>query len=402
MANKTKKRRKRKLKLEQKEALEAERNQRKVIRHNTAANQEKHRLDWQPLEPDEDGFVADRRIMPRDEQDRRDGVEQASKQTFQAWLDDAQWQEMAAKTPFQLGVVVEVSRSICRVAIGDEVLVSDIRGILTAEGTGYTNIIAVGDRVLVRLHAEDRGLIEGVLPRRSGLARADSFNTHLKQIIASNVDQVLIVASWRDPHLWYRMIDEYLIGAARNNLDAVICVNKIDLADSVDEVETAVSPYRDLGYHVILASAEHHIGIEPLRDVIRGRTNVLAGLSGVGKSSLLNELVPGFQLRTKHVSIKRHEGRHTTTQALMLPLPFGGYVVDTPGIRDMGVNGMAPDELINHYPDIAAFATQCRFHDCTHSHEPKCGVKTAVSNNDLPAWRLKDYNQIYQKLIGSE
>ncbi len=402
MANKTKKKRKQKLKLEQREQLELERGKKKVIRHNTAVNQEKHRIDWQPLTPDEDGLIADRRIMPRDEQDRRDGVESASQQGFQATLDDAQWQAMADETPFQLGIVVEVSRGLCRVSLNDDVIVCDVRGILTAEGSGYTNIVAVGDRVLLQLQADDRGLIEGVLPRRSGLARADSFYTHLKQIIASNVDQVLIVASWRDPQLWYRMIDEYLIGAARNNLEAVICVNKIDLAERLDEVETAVSPYRDLGYHVILASAEQQIGIEPLREAMRGNTNVLAGLSGVGKSSLLNTLVPGFQLRTKHVSIKRHEGRHTTTQAIMLPLPFGGYVVDTPGIRDMGVNGMVPAELIAYYPDMAQFATQCRFADCTHLHEPGCGVKTAVAAGKLADWRLKDYNQIYQKLVAGE
>ena len=399
MTNKTKKKRKQKLKLAQREQLTAERSSKKVIRHNTAVNQEKHRIDWQPITPDEDGIVADRRIMPRDEQDRREGNEQVSQQTFQAALDDVQWQEMAAETPFQLGVVMEVSRGLCRVSFNDEVMVCDARGILTAEGSGYTNIVAVGDRVLLQLQADDRGLIEGVLPRRSGLARADSFYAHLKQIIAANVDQVLIVASWRDPQLWYRMIDEYLIGAARNNLAAVICVNKIDLAASREEVETAVSPYRDLGYPIILASAEQQIGIEPLREAMRGQINVLAGLSGVGKSSLLNALAPGFQLRTKQVSLKRHEGRHTTTQALMLPLPFGGYVVDTPGIRDMGVNGMEPDNLITYYPDVAKFATQCRFADCTHLHEPGCGVKTAVANGKLAEWRLKDYNQIYQKLV---
>ncbi len=402
MTNKAKKRRKRKLKLQQRVQLAAEQKQRKKIRHNTAVSQEKHRLDWQPLTPNEDGIVADRRIMPRDERDRREGVEEAAQQTFQTGLDDAQWQAMVAETPFQLGIVVEVSRGLCRVALGDAVIVADIRGILTAEGTGFTNIVAVGDRVLLRSLTDDRGLIEGVLPRRSGLARADSFYTHLKQIIAANVDQVLIVASWRDPHLWYRMIDEYLIGAARNNLEAAVCINKIDLAETREEVETTVSPYRALGYQVLLASAEQSIGIEPLQEAVRGRTNVLAGLSGVGKSSLLNALVPGFQLRTKHVSLKRREGRHTTTQALMLPLPFGGYVVDTPGIRDMGINGMEPDELLAHYPDVAAFAAQCRFHNCTHSHEPKCSVKTAVANNHLAAWRLKDYNQIYERLANGE
>lgn len=403
MTNKTKKKkRKQKLKQQQREQQAADRAQKKVIRHNTAVNQEKHRLDWQPPAPDEDGVVADRRIMPRDEQDRRDGIEQDSRQTFQVDFDNPKWQALAQETPYQLGVVVEVSRGLCRVEVDGRVMVCDVRGILTAEGTGFTNINAVGDRVLVRLHADDRGLIEGVLPRRSGLARADSFYTHLQQIIAANVDQVLIVASWRDPQLWYRMIDEYLIGATRNHLEVVICINKIDLAGSADEVGTAVSPYQALGYPVLLTSAEEKVGIDPLRDVMRGRTTVLAGLSGVGKSSLLNALVPGLQLRTKQVSLKRHEGRHTTTQALMLPLPFGGYVVDTPGIRDMGVNGMEPDELIAYYPDVAAFAAQCRFDDCTHSHEPKCGVKAAVSLGHLAAWRLQDYNQIYEKLADGE
>ncbi|MCA9925634.1 MAG: hypothetical protein KC421_24855, partial [Anaerolineales bacterium] len=146
MANKTKKKRKRKLKLEQRDQLTATREQKKTIRHNTAVNQEKHRLDWQPLDPNEDGIVADRRIMPRDEQDRREGVEQAAQQTFQASLDDAQWQAMADETPFQLGIVVEVSRGLCRVSVNANVIVCDIRGILTAEGTGFTNIVAVGDR----------------------------------------------------------------------------------------------------------------------------------------------------------------------------------------------------------------------------------------------------------------
>ncbi|MCP5096435.1 MAG: ribosome small subunit-dependent GTPase A [Chloroflexi bacterium] len=398
MANKTKKKRKRKLKIEQRDQLGAEKSQTKKIRHNTAVNQEKHRLDWQPLDPNEEGEVLDRRIMPRDELDRRKGLLTTFPQTFQAELGDVDWQNMADETPFLLGVVVEVSRGLCRVSVNDAVMTCDIRGILTAEGSGYSNLVAVGDRVLVRLHAEERGLIENVLPRRSGLARADSFLTHLRQIIAANIDQVLIVASWRDPHIWFQMIDEYLIGAARNNLDAVICINKVDLAFSVDEVKTAVSTYHDLDHRLLFTSAEQGMGIESLQTLLQGKTTVLAGLSGVGKSSLLNAVVPGFELRTKHTSIKRHEGRHTTTQALMLPLPFGGYVVDTPGIRDMGVNGLHPDDLIEHYPDVADYFHNCRFHDCTHSHEPGCAVKTAVSHGNLAEWRVKNYVKLYNRL----
>ncbi len=406
MTNKLKKKRKRKLKKQQQEQQKLEKEQTKMVRHNTAVNQEKHRLDWQPMQPDEDGIVADRRIMPRDELDRRKGLLVTTPQAFDPELTDVQWQLMADGTsvdgtPFLLGIVTEVGRGMCRVAVNGEVMPCDLRGILTAEGSGFSNIVAVGDRVLVNHHSIGRGLVEGVLPRRSGLARADSFLTHLRQIIAANVDQVLIVSSWRNPQIWFQMIDEYLIGATRNNLEFLICINKVDLAESVAEVQTAVSAYKSLNYRLLFTSAEQGLGIDELRSVLQGRTTVLAGLSGVGKSSLLNAVSPGFQLRVSNVmeTRKSHEGRHTTTQAIMLPLAFGGHVVDTPGIRDMGVTGLHPDDLIDHYPDVATHMQRCRFHNCTHSHEPGCGVKTAVSNGDLAEWRLKNYVKLYNRLL---
>ena len=227
MSAKRKKRKKR-IKQRQQEALQIEKSKRRTIRHNTAANQEKHRADWQPLTPGNDGFVADRRIMPRDELDRRAQTETLAALMVDADIGDDDWQQIAAASPHELGVVVEVSRGLCRVEAGNEIIVCDVRGILTAEGTGYTNIAAVGDRVLLSRHEGERGLIQQVLPRRSGLARADRFNSHLRQMLAANVDQVVVIASWRDPHIWLRMIDEYLIGAARNNLEAILCINKIE------------------------------------------------------------------------------------------------------------------------------------------------------------------------------
>ncbi len=399
MTNKHKKKRKRKIKEQQRAEQLAEKSQRRTIRHNVAANQEKHRLDWQPLTPGEDGFVADRRIMPRDEQDRRDGLLISEPQSFDTTMNDAVWQDMADETPFLLGKVVEVSRGLCRAEMNGEIFVCDLRGILTAEGTGYTNVLAVGDRVLVQMQADDRGLVQQVLPRRSGLARADTFDVHLKQIIAANIDQLLIVTSWREPQIWFQMVDEYLIGAERNNLQAVICVNKVDLADSLEEVVTAVSAYQALNYPVHFTSAALGIGIDGIRDVLYGRTTVLAGLSGVGKSSLLNATFPTFQLRTSEVSkLKSREGTHTTTQAIMLNLPTGGAVIDTPGIKDMGLSGLHPDDLITYYPDVEAVES-CKFSDCTHSHEPGCGVKKAVANGRLTEWRHNNYVNLYQQLL---
>jgi ribosome biogenesis GTPase / thiamine phosphate phosphatase len=397
MANKTKKRNKQ-LKKAQTKAQAADRPQRKTIRHNTAVNQEKHRVDWQPLEPNEDGVIADRRIMPRDETDRRADNETAVSSPFLADFDDSYWTELAQESPYRLGVVVEVSRGLCRAEVDGQILVCDIRGILTAEGSGFTNIVAVGDRVLLDLHEDQRGLIQKVLPRRSGLARADSFDDHLKQILAANVDQVLIVASWREPQFWPRLVDEYLIGAARNNLQAVICVNKVDLAANVGEVETAVAIYQELGYPLYLTSADTGYGLDVLRDALSGQITVLAGLSGVGKSSLLSAMDPNLDLKTNAISEKRHQGKHTTTQANMYPFSAGGYVVDTPGIRDFGLIGLHQADLIDFYPDLAGYVVQCRFSDCTHDHEPGCAVQTAVANRQIDAQRFKSYTQLFSKL----
>ena len=385
---------------QQRKAWDTEKGRRKKIRHNTAANQEKHRVDWQPLVPDEEGQIADQRIMPLDELDRRKAVEDQSATALVQTLDDAQWQNMADETPFLLGKVVEVSRGLCRAEVNGDTIVCDVRGTLIAEGTGYTNILGVGDRVLVQPRSEARGLVEGVLPRRSGLARADSFDVHLKQILAANVDQLLVVAAWREPKIWLQMIDEYLIGAQRNGLKTAVCINKIDLAKRVTDVETAVAPYHALDIPVFLTSAAEDEGIEPVRAFLRGQATVLAGLSGVGKSTLLNAVQPGLQLRTSEVSnMKSREGRHTTTQAVMVPLAMGGSVVDTPGIKDMGLQGLHPDDLIDFYPDLAGVVGNCRFNDCTHSHEPGCTVKDAVENGRIAQWRYDNYVNLYAVLI---
>jgi ribosome biogenesis GTPase len=222
-------------------------------------------------------------------------------------------------------------------------------------------------------------------------------------MIAANVDQLLIVAAWLEPQIWFQMIDEYLIGAARNDLEAVIVINKVDLADSLSEVMAAVQPYRQLGHQTILTSTVTGEGVNEVAHVLRGQTTVLAGLSGVGKSSLLNVIQPGLQLRTGEVSqLKSREGRHTTTKVNMLPLAMGGYVIDTPGIKDMGLMGLHPDDLILYYPDIEAVFGRCRFNDCTHEHEPGCAVREAVEDGRIAEWRYINYTNLYTRLIEEE
>lgn len=382
----------------QREQQVAQRAQRRSIRHNTAVNQEKHRTDWLPLAPNEFGVVADRRIMPRDELSRRERQEQLSSANLAGTVSQADWIEMADESPYSLGMVIEVGPGLCRVSVDEAILICEFRGSLTAEGTGYTNICAVGDRVLVQPLDPGRGLVETVLPRRSSLARPDSFYGHLMQIIAANVDQLLIVASWRQPHIWLELIDEYLIGAARNNLQALICINKVDLADQPQTCMDAVKAYADLGYRLIFTSATTGYGIEALQQLLAGQSTVLAGLSGVGKSSLLTAVDPTLQLKVGEVNLERQQGRHTTTQAVMLPLSNGGHVIDTPGIRDFGLKGLSKGELVTFYPEIERQLGRCRFRNCTHSHEPGCAIKRSVDSGDIADWRYQNYCSIYQKL----
>ncbi len=210
-------------------------------------------------------------------------------------------------------------------------------------------MLAAGDEVVVSHNGHERGMVEAVLPRRSALARPDVFYSHLQQVIVANVDQVLIVAAWREPAFWPELVDRYLIAAARYNLAPIICINKIDLADeaadAAAELTRTLSAYRRVGYEVLATSAQTGDGLVALREALAGRTTALAGLSGVGKSSLLSAVEPGLNLRTSEVSSRRHEGRHTTTQVTLHPLAAGGFVADTPGIREFGLSGLKGSDL---------------------------------------------------------
>ncbi len=305
------------------------------------------------------------------------------------------------KTVSDRGIVVEVSTGLCRVSIaGEEALLCEIRRSLTARDTGYTNVVAVGDEVWVSHNGSGRGMVEGVRPRRSALARPDPFYGHLRQVIAANVDQLLIVASWREPALWPELVDRYLISAARNRLAPIICVNKIDLAADLAEPAAGLAPWQAAGYPVIFTSAQTGAGIAELHTALIGRTTALAGLSGVGKSSLLAAVQPGLDLRTSQVSDRRHEGRHTTTQTTLHPLDDGGFVVDTPGIREFGLSGLSRRDLASFYPEIAPLADRCQFADCSHTREPGCAVRAAVRDGRVAQVRYEDYRKIYRDLPG--
>ena len=306
---------------------------------------------------------------------------------------------LAHKATEVSGTVIEVSQGLCRVSLTEgEPLLCEVRRSLKANDTGFTNIVAVGDEVLISRNGAERGMVEAVQPRRSVLARPDPFYTHLRQVIVANVDQVLIVAAWREPAFWPELVDRYLIAAARNGLAPIICVNKVDLAEDPAEPQTVLRAYCEAGYTVLLTSAESRLGVDGLRRLLQGRTTALAGLSGVGKSSLLSAVEPGLHLRVGEVSDRRHEGRHTTTQSSLHRLAEGGFVVDTPGIREFGLSGLRRRDLADCYPEIAGLRSDCQFEDCTHTREPGCAVRLAIRQGRVSPMRYDSYRKILASL----
>lgn len=340
------------------------------------------------------------RIVPRGEQERRRvNIDMALARGTE---EEPSLEEVLPVENVQghLGVVVEVSSGLCRVDLGGRLLLCSLRGSLSAEESGHTNVVAVGDEVHVSENGSGQGCVEFVLPRRSVLARPDVLYHHLQQIIVANADQLLIVASWREPHIWPELIDRYLITAQRYNLKPIICVNKVDLAENVDSYRSALQPYQELGFRVLFASALRGNGLPELRALLRGKTSVLAGLSGVGKSSLLAAVQPGLRLRIGEVSTQGGEGRHITTQVVLHRLEVGGFVADTPGIREFGLQNLQRNELARFYPEIARLSGQCHFDDCVHMHEPDCAVRAAVARGCISPTRYHNYQKIYQSLPG--
>ncbi len=339
------------------------------------------------------------RVMPIGERERRD----ANRARALALLDEQdqapQAQMPAAEAGVQ-GIVLEVSTGLCRVDVRGRQVLCSLRGSLGAAETGFTNVVAVGDRVYIEEADSAQGVVTVVLPRRSVLARPDVFQSHLQQVIVANADQLLIVASWREPPIWLELIDRYLIAAERNALVPIVCVNKVDLACDAEACRCELQPYLQLGYRVLFTSATRGDGVDELRQQLLGKTTVLAGPSGVGKSSLLQAVQPGLRLRTSEISERHHAGRHTTTQVNMLRLEVGGFVVDTPGIREFGLAGLARRDLAQYYPEIVALGVDCRFDDCSHMDEPDCAVHAGVGNGLVSKARYHNYRKIWSELPG--
>jgi ribosome biogenesis GTPase / thiamine phosphate phosphatase len=278
-----------------------------------------------------------------------------------------------------------------QISSSGEELEASLRGRFKQES--QTQVL-VGDRVMVDVQPDGSATIESVLPRTNVLERRMPGRRRGVRRIAANVDQVIVVGAADRPAWDSHLVDRFVVVAEVNGLPAVVVVNKVDL---VDDPSVLGAPYEAAGYRVLYTSAKNGMGIPALRDALRGHVSLLSGTTGVGKSSLLNAVDPGLDLRTGAVSRKAGAGRHTTVSAAMHPLEGGGYVVDTPGLRDVGLWAVDPSEVAQAFPDFAAYAAQCRFDDCRHRGEPDCGVVAAVERGDVDAGRLGSYRQLLEE-----
>jgi ribosome biogenesis GTPase len=237
---------------------------------------------------------------------------------------------------------------------------------------------------------QHQGIIERVEPRRGVVSRTSRGRQH---VLVANVDQLVIVTSAAEPRIKPNLIDRLLVTAEKSGIRPVICINKIDLIEPADLMPLA-GAYAQLGYDVLFVSAKASIGIERLRARMVGAESVVTGQSGVGKSSLLNAVEPDLHLRVQSVSEETQKGRHTTTTAELIPLSFGGYVVDTPGIRQFQLWDVIPEEVAGYFRELRPYVSNCRFPDCTHTHEDHCAVKDAVADGWIDARRYESYVQI--------
>lgn len=265
------------------------------------------------------------------------------------------------------------------------------RRLLKSLDTDARHVVTTGDRVWFRPMPNQEGMIERIEPRHGILTRSSRKRQH---VIVANVDQLLIVASAAEPGLKPHLIDRFLISAEQGKLHAIVCINKVDLVE-VSDLQPIVGVFSQMGYTVALVSAATGYGIPRLRKLLAGKETVVAGQSGVGKSSLLNAIEPGLALRVGHVSAENQKGRHTTTTARLIKLSQGGYVVDTPGIRQFALWDVTPAEVAGFFRDLRPFESHCRFPDCTHRHEADCAVKDAVADDLLDARRYESYLHLY-------
>ncbi len=272
------------------------------------------------------------------------------------------------------------------------------KGVLKIGGSTSTNPIAVGDTVdmVLENELESTATITEICDRKNYIARVSPHNKNQHHIVASNLDQGFLFATIRDPKTSQGFIDRFLVSSEAFHVPAVIVFNKADVyrKKEMEKFEEFKDMYQTVGYKVLLASVVDNMGVSEVRELLDGKTTLLSGHSGVGKSSLINAIFPELRLRTKEVSDWSGKGMHTTTFAEMFDLPFGGKVIDTPGLREFGLVDITRQELSHYFPEMRKRLNDCQFNNCMHTNEPGCAIKDAVNKGEIHVDRYVSYMSI--------
>ena len=276
-----------------------------------------------------------------------------------------------------------------------------IKGKFRIQGIKSTNPLAVGDVVDFDLETSNNaqtGVIKTIHSRKNYIVRKSVNLSKQTHIIASNIDQVFLLVTINNPPTFTSFIDRFLATTEAYSIKAVLLFNKVDVndANNKDIVKDLTNLYEGIGYQCLSISAKTGENIEAVKSLMTGKSSMFAGHSGVGKSTLVNSIEPGLNIKTKEISDQHKQGQHTTTFAEMFDLSFEAQIIDTPGIKGFGVVDMEPAELDNYFPELFALKQSCKFNDCLHLHEPLCAVKSAIENNQVAASRYKSYTQILE------
>ncbi len=288
------------------------------------------------------------------------------------------------------GRIIKTQSGFYDVETDQGVIICQLRGRLK-KGQKLGDIAAIGDWVRITTQESDTGMIEDVEPRKSMLYRmAPTPRGEFQQVLIANPDQAVFVFSVKDPEPRLRMLDRFLVIAEKEQIEAVIVANKIDLT-GMRVARELFQRYEKIGYTVFYTSVPKNKGLKALLKQLIGKTSIFAGPSGAGKSSILNTIQPGLGLAVKEVSETTSKGKHTTVSRKLLPLELGGYVADTPGLKALDLWDITPEEVDGYFREISQALEQCRFSDCSHTHEPGCEVIEAIKRKEIHPERYRSY-----------
>lgn len=274
-----------------------------------------------------------------------------------------------------------------------QLIESKIKGNFRLKGIRSTNPVAVGDRVSIVTNQEGTAFINDIEDRRNYIIRKSQNLSKQSHIIAANVDQAMLIVTTAHPQTSTIFIDRFLASAEAYSVPTILVFNKTDLLDddALHYQQMMVDLYTTVGYQCLQVSAETGMGMDAIMPLLKDKTTLLSGNSGVGKSTIINAIIPGASQRTAEISDAHDTGMHTTTFSEMLELPEGGYMIDTPGIKGFGTFNMEPEEITSYFKEIFHFSQHCRFNNCTHTHEPGCAVLKAVEEHYISASRYQSY-----------